>query len=270
MVRRFASLFASLKARPEIAIILLLGMVLILTGGIFVLLGWPYRAAVVSGIGGSLLAAAVVSALNPLNDASFQEFSALGVKRSYLHRTGVAGDQWCKWLRGAKLHCTLLGIAHHKWCEEADFPDALHDALRRGVRVKFLFLDPTSEAAKQRVREDTRAARNTIQEIQGSIRFIWDLTRELRPEIRDNLKLYVYNATPSSGTNWFDNFMIVAHYLAGFPNVTSPALLVEPVATEPGSKCLYDIYMENVNKVEGRFSTLIDDHWMREHFPEEA
>jgi hypothetical protein len=259
--------FLSFREHPEIAITLLVGIALILIGGIFVLLGWPYRAAVLSGIGGSIAAAALVSGLSPLNDELFQEFRALGIKRSFFYRTKIDDDQWCRWLREARVHCTLLGIAHHKWCEDGSFPDALRDCLNRGVQVKFLFLDPTSEVARQRAREDVRAARNTIQEIQDSIRFVWNLREGLTPEARERLRLYVYNATPSSGTQWFDNFMIVTHYLAGFPNVTSPALLVESVKTEPGSRNLYDIYIENVRKVEERFSTAVDGEWIREHLP---
>jgi hypothetical protein len=259
-----------LRTHPEITITFLIGVVLILVGGIFVFVGWPYRAAVFSGIGGSLAAAAVVSGLSAINDSAndepFLEFRALGIKRSYFHRTKI-GDQWCKWLREAHVHCTLLGIAHHKWCEDGSFPDALRESLQRGVTVKFLFLDPSSEAAKQRVREDIRAARNTIQAIQGSIRFIWEFREELAPEMKDRIKLYVYNATPSSGTQWFDDFMIVTHYLAGFPNVTSPALRVEAVKTESDSQSLYDIYAENLRKVEQKFSVLIDADWIGQHLP---
>jgi hypothetical protein len=262
--------FVSGLKRPDITITLLVGIALVLLGGVFVLEGWPYRAAVTSSVGGSLIAAAVVSWLSPFNDEAFREFSALGVKQSYFYRTKVPDDQWCRWLREAKVHCTLLGIAHHKWCEQGEFPDAMRESLQRGVQIKFLFLDPSSAAAVQRAREDQRAARNTTQAILDSIRFIWDLRRGLPEEIRSNLRLFVYNATPSSGTSWFDNFMIVTHYLAGFPNVTSPALLVEPVPTEPGIRNLYDIYMENLRKVQERFSTEIDEAWIGDHFPPEA
>ena len=82
--------------------------------------------------------------------------------------------------------------------------------------------------------------------------------------------MYVYNATPSSGTQWFDNFMIVTHYLAGFPNVTSPALLVEPVKTEAGERNLYDIYIENLTKVQESFSVIIDEASIRDHLPAEG
>jgi hypothetical protein len=238
------------------------------------LLGCPYRAAVFSGIGGSLTAAAVVSGLGVMNsaanDESFAEFRALGIRRSYFHRTRIEDDQWCKWLRGAKEHCTLLGIAHHKWCGDGDFPNALRDCLGRGVQVKFLFLDPGTGAARLRTREDVRAARNTIQEIQDSIRFIWNLREQLAPEAKQRLTLYVYDATPSSGTQWFDDFMVVTHYLAGFPNVTSPALLVVPVKTEPGERNLYEIYSENLKKVEENFSTVVDDAWITGHLRTEG
>ena len=256
------------RTHPEISIVFLVGIVLILVGGICVLLGCPYRAAVFSGIGGSLTAAAVVSGLSVMNsaaaDESFSEFCALGIKRSYFYRTRIDDDQWCGWLRGARVHCTLLGIAHHRWCEDGTFPDALRESLQRGVIVKFLFLDPSSEAAKQRVREDIRAARNNYPgNKENRLDLSGDFEKKLAPEMRDRLRLYAYNATPSSGTQWFDDFMIVTHYLAGFPNVTSPALRVEAVKTDPGSQSLYDIYAENLRKVEQEFSVPIDEDWVR-------
>lgn len=248
----------------------LVGIVLICCGGICVLVGWPYRAAVLSGIGGSLAAAAVVSGLSPLNDESFHEFRELGIKRSFFNRAKIEDDQWCKWLRGARQHCTLLGIAHGKWCEAEWFPDALQDSLRRGVKVTFLFLDPDCPSAHQRAREDTRANRNTINAIQDSIRFVWGLRQAVPEDHRGNLRLFVYDSTPSSGTSWIDNFMIVTHYLAGFANVTSPALWVEPVRTEPDTRNLYDIYMENLKKVQERFATEVDEAWIAEHLPPEV
>ncbi len=244
-------------------------MVLILIGGILALVGWAYRAAVLSGIGGSLAAAAIVSALSPYNDESFREFRDLGIRRSFFNRGKIEDDQWCKWLRECRVQCTLLGIAHGKWCEDGSFPEALEESLRRGVHVTFLFLDPDSEMAKQRAEEDTRANRSTIRAISDSIMFIWRLRETLTPELKERLKLYVYDSTPSSGTSWFDNFMIVTHYLAGFANVTSPALYVEPVPTEPGTRNLYDIYMENLKKVREHFSTEINDDWIRRHVPQE-
>jgi hypothetical protein len=261
--------FYSFRRHPEILVTFLIGIALILVGGIFVLVHWPYRAAVLSGIGGSLTAAALVSGFSSVDDESFAEFRALGIRKSYFHRTRIEEGKWCKWLREAKKQCTLLGIAHHKWCADGGFPNALRESLNRGVEVKFLFLDPASEAAKLRAREDVRAARNTIQEIQDSIRFIWNLREQLAPEAKQHLRLYVYNATPSSGTQWFDDFMVVTHYLAGFPNVTSPALVVERVETEPGEQSLYEIYEENLKKVEQSFSKIIDEDWIRVHLPGE-
>ncbi len=262
--------FRALTERPDISLTLLVGVVFALLGGVFVLLQWPYRAAVVSGIGGSLIAAAVVTLLSPVNNAAFREFQELGIERSFFYRSKIEDDQWCKWLRATRSQCTLLGIAHHKWCEDLSFPDALQDCLRAGVQVKFLFLDPDCPAAQQRTLEDQRANRNTIQAILDSIRFIWALKRDMPVESAKRLKMYIYRSTPSSGTSWFDDFMVVTHYLAGFANVTSPALLIKPTKTDPGVKNLYDIYMENLRKIQRSFATEIHEEWINEHFPPEA
>ena len=49
--------------------------------------------------------------------------------------------------------------------------------------------------------------------------------------------------------------MLIAHYLAGFENLTSPALLVKPVEGEESMSDLYSIYAQNVRNVEKKKST---------------
>src|SRR5207253_8409706 len=103
------------------------------------------------------------------------------------------------------------------------------------VEMTILFLDPKGNAVITLEKEDGR--RNTAETIRSSIRVVW---KEIRSELDGEseaqglLKLYVYDATPSSGVTWVDDsFMVVTHYLAGFANVTSPALIVKPVETDP-------------------------------------
>ncbi len=53
--------------------------------------------------------------------------------------------------------------------------------------------------------------------------------------------------------------MLVAHYLAGFENVVSPAFLIEPIKLESGAQNLFEIYAENVRKIEQHSSTEITE-----------
>ena len=255
---------------PAANYVLLAGVVLISVGGVFALQGWGYRASVISGVGGSLVAAAIVTLLSPANSEEFQTFKSLGIRFIKLNRNKIDGDNWCRWIRDARQHCTMLGIAHHGWCGDGEFPEAVRLGVGRGVDIKFFFLNPLGALADQRAKEDLRAARNTKQEIRDSIRFMWQLKSGLPPEVRGHFKLFIYEATPSSGTTWVDEFMIVTHYLAGFPNVTSPTLTVVPAkSTEQGKHDLYDIYRENVRKIEEKFATEITETNIDEISPPE-
>jgi hypothetical protein len=83
-----------------------------------------------------------------------------------------------------------------------------------------------------------------------------------RPQLKGKLRIHVYNGTPSSGLMLVDDFMVVAHYLAAFPNVTSPTLVVErTVFGEEGSD-LFDMYIENVERIRGWKTTaeITDDN----------
>jgi hypothetical protein len=116
------------------------------------------------------------------------------------------------------------------------------------------FLDPTKPAAETRAREDK--GRDTRRTISESIQFVWALRSNLEGPLKERLKLYVYEATPSCGVVWIDSFMVVTHYLPGSANVTSPSLLVRPVSGASGRPDLYEVYARNVKTIETpQFST---------------
>src|SRR5215468_4149831 len=105
--------------------------------------------------------------------------------------------------------------------------------------------------ATLRSREEQRArARDTIQMTRASIRYMWNLKQRLGGGEREFFRLFVYEGTPS-GTNWFDDFMIVTHYLAGSANVNSPALRLESTGR---AEDLYRVYKENIEKVLEHYS----------------
>ena len=101
---------------------------------------------------------------------------------------------------------------------------------------------------------------------------MWSIRKELEGEkkAQDRFEMRVYDATPSSGMTWVDDsFMVVTHYLAGFANVTSPALFVKPAQINPGERDLYRTYEENANKLLAR-STLIKLENCERYLPPEA
>jgi hypothetical protein len=247
---------------------LLVGAVADCVGVILALLNPPhiYWSGTLVSIGSSIMAAAVVAYLSPVNEVAYQKFMSLGIEDVYPSRSDIENRQWVKWLQKARRECVLLGIAHGNWCRDGEFEGALVERLSNNVKVKIFFLAPNGHAADQRTREDT--GRDTKQTIQTSIRILWKIRQDLRADLREHLQLYVYEATPSLGVTWIDDFMISTHYLAGSSNVTSPSLLMEPGRLSSGQQDLYGIYAKNVQSIEVHFSTLITDQNIGEYAPE--
>jgi hypothetical protein len=165
-------------------------------------------------------------------------------------RRDVPPGNWTEWLGSAKKNCTLLGVAHGEWRNDERFEPALKQCLtRRNVHVHILFLDPNSELAASRAKEEQR---DTSATIRASIKIIWN---EIRPQLgadSGRLHLCVYNSTPSSGATWIDDYMIVTHYLAGYPNRTSPAFKVQDL----GQDSLYDVFRMNIEKIREKPTTI--------------
>lgn len=213
--------------------------------------GHPYLLVFFVGIGNSLIAGSVAAFLSPVHDQMYQKFLALGIRDMWPSRRDVPPDNWCKWLAETCHSCTLLGVAHGEWRKDEKFEPALRNCLdKKHVEVRILFLDPNSKLAEARAKEEQRDTPDTIR---MSIKIMWnDIRSHLRSELQERLRLYVYDSTPSSGATWVDDFMIVTHYLAGFPNRTSPAFKVENLRTE----CLFEVFKGNIEKIMQQASTV--------------
>lgn len=273
-----------LRQHPEIGYAALIGLLFTVGGAVAGYESHPFWMGALAGIGTSLIAAAVVTALNPVNQESYQKFLslgpnglepyqrflALGIKEIYPYRSSIPDDQWCRWLGIAREKVTLIGIALQKWCGDKDFPSTVRDRLQNGVEVKVLFLDPTTPVAAKRTEEEQReSGRNTEQMIRGSIQFMWKLRQGLDGESKPRFKLYVYNGTPSSGVTWIDSFMIATHYLSGCANVTSPALMLTPCQGPSGLDDLYSIYKDNAQKLEKYAATPITEENVAGYLPQQ-
>jgi hypothetical protein len=220
------------------------------------------------GVGAAILAAAVVSYLSPYNEAAFRRFLSFGIRQVWLSRRAINEKYWVDHVNGAEEKCILLGIAHGKWCEDEKFLPTVHERLKHNVIFKMLFLNPNSKAAELRAAEEARLrpGRDTINTIRKSIKTMWDFRQQhLEAGLRDRLRLYAYEGTPSCGLMWIDKSMLVTHYLAGVSDVTSPALLVEP--PEGGMEgSLYDIYSRNLEELETP-SVLITEQNIQQFLP---
>jgi hypothetical protein len=267
--RRRTNLLLYLRQHGEVATVLVVGLVLIFPG--FFL--WPYYQRVgptLISIGTSLIAAALVTYLNPTNREIFQKFLSLGISDVYPARRDVEDRDWVKWIRAARTQCTVLGISNSNWCDDPDFKTAVTELVSRDVAVKFFFLNPKSPAAELRTEEEkSEISRDTIQTIRSSIKLMWDLKSELQEDRRDNFKLFVYNATPSFGATCVDTLMIATHYLAGLPNVTSPCVLIRPVASSEGREDLYGVYDRNLRNIEKHHANEITQNNIADYVPTE-
>lgn len=265
------SIRIAIQQNSEVVLVGLVGMLFIVAGIVCACRHFdPVTWSVLIGIGGSLLAAALTTFFSPLSRDLYQKFVGLGVEDVYPSRDDIPKRNWCNWLRSARKRCLLLGTANNNWCRDPDFAPTLLERLRSGVTVIVLFLDPEGKAVRTRAEEDK--GRNTGKAIRASIKEMWEIRRQLEGEkaSQDRLQLRVYDATPSSGMTWVDDsFMIVTHYLAGFANLTSPALKVKPVQTRPGERDLYRTYEENAEQLIRR-STLIEPDNVKTYLPAEV
>jgi len=128
-----------------------------------------------------------------------------------------------------------------------------------------LFLDPKSKAAEIRSREEKR---DTQKKIRESIQTMWTIRESIPPGQKEQVRIFVYDATASCGLTWIDQQMLVTHYLAGLPDETSPALLLIRPAVGM-ERSLYDVYADNLEKIVQK-SRLVDENNIQEFLPEQA
>jgi hypothetical protein len=216
-------------------------------------------------VGSSILAAAIVAYLSPANEAGYRKFISFGIVDMWSSRHAI--KDWVDWMGTAHETCVLFGIAHGGWCQDGRFAPALKARLNDGVSFRVLFLDPNSETAKIRAREET-GSRNTQEKIRESIQDVWKIRESLTPGQKGQLRLFVYDATASCGLTWVDQQMLVTHYLAGLPDATSPTLLL----TRPQvgmERSLYDVYADNLKEIIQRMSRQVDESNIQEFVPQQ-
>jgi hypothetical protein len=262
--RNWLEKVASFLRRYSPLVSLLIGLS-IASGGAF---GWHKNwfgfiwGSLLIGIGSSAIAAGIVAFLSPFYESAYRRFVSLGIEKVWPSREALRKREWVDMLNAAKNKCTLLGIAHSGWCNDERFKSTLEDRLKRGVKVKIFFLHPESPSAELRTKEEGRPTKDLIRK---SIACVWNIRKGLEPAVKDRLRIYVYNATASCGLTWIDEYMIITHYLAGRPDVTSPAIRVQPAQIGTGG--LYDVYAENLENMERDHTIELDDRNIKGFFP---
>ncbi len=257
----WVSVRTRLRSRSQ-RIALSVGLVLTIFGTAALYKGMLIRGSLGIGVGSSILAAVIVAYLSPASEAGYRKFISFGIVDMWSSRHAL--KDWVDWLEKANETCVLFGIAHGGWCQDGRFESALKERLSHGVSFRMLFLDPNSKAAEIRAREEKRDTKKKIRE---SIQKMWDIRESIKPGQKEQVRIFVYDATASCGLTWIDQQMLVTHYLAGLPDETSPALLLIRPAVGM-ERSLYDVYADNLEKIVQR-SRLVDENNIQEFLPQQ-
>jgi hypothetical protein len=259
---RRISIATRLRSRSQ-GIALFIGLALTVVGTLALYRGMVIRGSLGIGIGSSILAAVIVAYLSPASVSGYRKFVSFGIVDMWSSRKALS--DWVPWMEPARERCVLFGIAHGGWCKDDRFESALKERVSHGVSFRILFLDPNSDAARIRAKEENR---DTINEIRTSIKRMWEIRGLIPAGQRELVRIFVYDATASCGLTWIDQQMLVTHYLAGLPDETSPALLLVRPAVGMVERSLYDVYADNLEKIlQKRGSRLLDEANIHEFLP---
>ncbi len=111
----------------------------------------------------------------------------------------------------------LLEDAHR-----AGFTDALRTALRAGVEVRMLLLDPDSAAAAQRTEELRHVSVSTL--IRDNLRHLYQFAAELEPAQQRRLTVRVYDASPSIQLYQWDDKALISFFPIGVRAYDAPQI----------------------------------------------
>jgi Domain of unknown function (DUF5919) len=256
---RRISIITRVRSRSQ-RIIFVLGVALTSVGVLALYKGMLIRGSIGVGVGSSILAAVIVAYLSPASESGYRKFVSFGIVDMWSSRKSLT--DWVPWMETAREHCVLFGIAHGGWCNDGRFESALKERVSHGVSFRILFLNPNCEAAAIRAKEENRDTRTKIKE---SIKQMWLIRESIPPGQKEQVRIFVYDATASCGLTWIDQQMLVTHYLAGLPDETSPALLLVRPAVGM-ERSLYDVYADNLEKIVQR-SRPLDEDSIREFLP---
>jgi len=137
-------------------------------------------------------------------------------------------------------HIQVAGLSLNLLCQ--NYPDrALRERVESGTVVEALFLDPAGTYIKQRDQEEGHAPGmlSTLTEV--NIQALQRAKAKLSPEVRDNLKIRVYDETVRFNITIIDERMcVVQPYLPDARGVESPTIVTEK-QDDPG---LYETFAQ--------------------------
>lgn len=203
--------------------------VLFLVGGCIVQPDTP-PGIILLGLATSLIAA-VALALATIEQEEFaQRILDLGVQSIFDDRNkGLEEGVWTELLGRTKREFRVLGMANHGYLSSPEAKGETEDALKKALgrkkaEVEFLWLDPEHDLAKLREKEERR--RGLRRDTCASIIFFWEVREQLSDEQKERFSMRSYEAVPTCGLSWADDYMVVTHYLAGQLNLRAPGVVL--------------------------------------------
>jgi len=105
--------------------------------------------------------------------------------------------------------------------------NAMRAALEQGAHVRVLLLDPDSAAAQQRAEELERRHINVAAQIMDNLRHLHDFRERLSTDLRDRLRVSVYDASPSIQLYQWDGRALISFFPIGKVSFDVPQLEVD-------------------------------------------
>lgn len=187
---------------------------------------------VLVGLGGSILAAFVLTLISLARDDLLDALFRQGVVETFPSRVARCKEEyWRSLLEGVRREYRVMGVANHGYIgsvhKEDGYKQRFRAAVERDVTVEFIWLSPTTELAMTREGEEGRATRaDTVK----SIRFFWNLREQLPTEEQQRLILKEHEHIPSCGLTIADDKLTVTHYVVGQDNLDSPGWILTDTA----------------------------------------
>ncbi len=187
--------------------------------------------AIALAVSGSVLASLIVAAMALERAEAADEFARLGISGVFQDRLhDLPEDLWTDLLENARHHFRVLGTANHGYLNDESAKIATEKALRtalarKDVQVEFLWLDPTTDIAVTREREE--AERKLRRDACDAIAWFSELVAKLPDDARSRVSLRAYTSPPTCGITWADKNLIVTHYLAGRLNLRAPGVVLD-------------------------------------------
>ncbi len=180
-------------------------------------------------IGSTFLASSIFIYITADRSDLVSHIAQLGVQEAFAdRRSALTNAAWTMMITNSRARYRVLGVANHGYIRaenEQQTREALQRALSNKVEVEILWLDPASDFMSQREAEEGK--RETKADAISAIEWFWNLkTKELKPEDAKRLTLATYNALPTCGITWVDDYLVVTQYLASEPDKTCPGLIL--------------------------------------------